>query len=243
MEGGHAGHDADEHAHGMRIVVERLHELREVVVEERVAHNLRVPRLGFHGVGQLAIDEEVGDLEEGRLFSQLLDRVAAIAQNAAVAVNVADRRARHGSVLVRGIVHDKAADLCKGVRLHRVAFERHLVRLCPPASCAHLSARIQTSARHAAPHLASAVVKHRQRLRLRTHRQHGELRRGARARAANLPALARLLVLNDERLRLGGGAIGRAGRMRTKRVAVHDAVRERERNARQALCCQVKCGK
>ena len=43
-------------------------------------------------VGQLAVDEEVGDLQEGRGLGQLLDRVAAVAQDPGRAVDVGDLR-------------------------------------------------------------------------------------------------------------------------------------------------------
>ena len=43
-------------------------------------------------VGQLAVDQQVGDLEVGRLLGQLLDRVAAVAQDAGVAVELGDGR-------------------------------------------------------------------------------------------------------------------------------------------------------
>jgi hypothetical protein len=43
-------------------------------------------------VGSSPYKHEVGGLEEGRLLGQLLDRVAAVAQDAGVAVDVGDRR-------------------------------------------------------------------------------------------------------------------------------------------------------
>ena len=129
VEGGHARHDADKHAHRVRVVVERAHELREVVVEEGVAHDLAVPVLELELAGELAVDAEEGDLEEGRLFSKLLDGVAAVAEDAAIAIDEADLGASDGSVLVRGIVHDKAFHLRKGVGLNRPVLNRHLISL------------------------------------------------------------------------------------------------------------------
>ena len=43
MEGRHASHDADKHAHRVRVVVERLHELAEIIVDDAVAHHLLAP--------------------------------------------------------------------------------------------------------------------------------------------------------------------------------------------------------
>ena len=49
------------------------------------------------GGRQLAVDEQVAHLEEGRVLGQLVDRVAAVAQDAGVAVDVGDlRRAGRG---------------------------------------------------------------------------------------------------------------------------------------------------
>jgi hypothetical protein len=43
MERGHAGNHADEHAHRVCVVIKRLHELAEVVVNGRVAVDLFLP--------------------------------------------------------------------------------------------------------------------------------------------------------------------------------------------------------
>ena len=42
---------------------------------------------------ELAVDEQVGDLEVGGLLGELLDRVAAVAEDPRVAVDVGDRGA------------------------------------------------------------------------------------------------------------------------------------------------------
>ena len=44
------------------------------------------------GGRQFTVDQQVADLDEGRLLGELLDRVAAVAQDAGVAVDVGDRR-------------------------------------------------------------------------------------------------------------------------------------------------------
>ena len=49
------------------------------------------------GGGQLAVDQQVAGLDERRVLGQLVDRVAAVAQDAGVTVDVGDRRrARRG---------------------------------------------------------------------------------------------------------------------------------------------------
>src|SRR3546814_19951283 len=52
---------------------------------------LRSPRLVLLLGGQLAVDQEVRDLEVARLLGELLDRVAPIAQDAVLAVELGDR--------------------------------------------------------------------------------------------------------------------------------------------------------
>ena len=61
----------------MGVVVEALDEpLAHVLVDERVVRDVVLPRLELLGGGQLAVDEEVGDLEVGRLLGEGLDRSA-----------------------------------------------------------------------------------------------------------------------------------------------------------------------
>src|SRR5262249_21664174 len=54
--------------------------------------------------GQLALEEEPYRLEEARMLGELLDRVAAVAQDAGVAVDVRDRTPCRGGVEERRVV-------------------------------------------------------------------------------------------------------------------------------------------
>ena len=49
-------------------------------------------------IGQLAVDQQVGDLEVGRVLGELLDRIPAVLQDALLAVEVRDRGATRGRV-------------------------------------------------------------------------------------------------------------------------------------------------
>ena len=53
--------------------------------------------------GQLAVDQQVGDFEERRVLRELLDRVAAVAQDARVAVDIGDGGAAGRGVDVAGV--------------------------------------------------------------------------------------------------------------------------------------------
>ena len=92
------GDTRQEHAHGVGVVVEALHEaLADVVVEEGVVDDVEGPLVELGLVRQLAVEQQVGHLEVGRVLGQLLDGVAAVAQDAGVAVEVGDgRRAGRG---------------------------------------------------------------------------------------------------------------------------------------------------
>ena len=82
-----------EHAHRVGVVVEPVDEpLAHVLVDVRVVRDVGRPLLELRLVGQLALQQQVRDLEVGRLLGQLLDRVPAVAQDACVAVEVGDRR-------------------------------------------------------------------------------------------------------------------------------------------------------
>ena len=56
---------------------------------------------------QLAPDQQVGDLQEGRVLGQLLDRVAAVAQDPLLAVEEGDRAGAGAGVAVAGVEGDQ----------------------------------------------------------------------------------------------------------------------------------------
>ena len=92
VEGRHRSQARDEHAHRVRIEVEAVDEAAaEVLVRVRVVGDVVDPLVVLATVGQLAVDEQVRDLEVRRLLSELLDRVPAVAQDALVALDLGDR--------------------------------------------------------------------------------------------------------------------------------------------------------
>ena len=128
----------DEHAHRVGVVAEALHERLDVLVHERVDRDLVRPRVELGLRRQLAVDQEVGDLEVGRLLRQLLDRVAAVLQHAVVAVEVGDGRATRRRVHERRVVRHQAEvvvgdlDLAQRGGADRAVLDRDLVRLARP---------------------------------------------------------------------------------------------------------------
>ncbi len=74
-----------EHPHRMGVVVEAIHEpLAHVLVDERVMGDVRGPGVELFGVRELAVQQQVGHFEIGRVLGELLDRVAAVAEDARV---------------------------------------------------------------------------------------------------------------------------------------------------------------
>jgi hypothetical protein len=86
------------------VVAEALHEALDVLVHEGVDRDLADPVVELRARGQVAVHEQVGDLEVGRLLRQLLDRIAAVLQDAGCAVEVGDLRPTRGRVHVGGVV-------------------------------------------------------------------------------------------------------------------------------------------
>src|SRR5207249_11807343 len=67
-------------------------------IYQGVHRDVPLPHAEVRGRGQLALDDQVGGLEEAALLGQLLDRVAAVAEDAALAVDVADLALASGRV-------------------------------------------------------------------------------------------------------------------------------------------------
>ena len=90
IEGRHRGDHARQHRHRVRVVLEAVEESQQRFVDHRVVldrvHELRQLVAGR----QLAVDQQVGDLQEVALLGQLLDRDPTMQQHALVAVDERD---------------------------------------------------------------------------------------------------------------------------------------------------------
>ena len=98
VEGGQRADRGQQHPHRVGVVAEALDELLDVLVDEGVVGDLVDPLVQLVLRGQLAVDQEVGDLEVGRLLAQLVDRVAAVLEHPGLAVDVGDVAAAAGRV-------------------------------------------------------------------------------------------------------------------------------------------------
>ena len=127
-----------QHAHRVGVVAEAVHERLDVLVHERVVGDLVHPGVVLLLGGQRAVDEEVGHLEEVGLLRQLLDRVAAVLEDALVAVDERDGRAARGGVHEAGVIGGQTrllvgeTDLSQVLGRDRVVGDRDVVLLTGP---------------------------------------------------------------------------------------------------------------
>jgi hypothetical protein len=90
VEGRQRAHRAHHDRHRVGVAAEAREELVELLVQHGVVGDVALELLVFGRRRQLAVQQQVADLEEARLLGQLADRVAAVQQRALVAVNVGD---------------------------------------------------------------------------------------------------------------------------------------------------------
>ncbi len=100
----HAAHDR----HGVRIAAETLVELAQLVMQHGVPRDRvgEIVELGL--LRQFAVEQQVGDFHERRIFRQLADRIAAVQQDAFFAVDIGQRAFAAGSRLVARVVGELA---------------------------------------------------------------------------------------------------------------------------------------
>src|SRR5690606_12309176 len=98
VEGGQRADRRRQDGHRVGLPGEPVEEPPQVLVQHGVDPDL-VREVGqLRGGRQFAVDEQVRDLQEGRVLGQLLDRVAAVAQDARVTVDESDLRGAAGRV-------------------------------------------------------------------------------------------------------------------------------------------------
>lgn len=74
----------------MGVIIKGRHQGAHAVMHKGVLHDSITPHgILFHG-RQMAVYQEMSDLQKGRLFRQFLNFVPAVLQEALIAVNVAD---------------------------------------------------------------------------------------------------------------------------------------------------------
>ena len=108
VERGQRGHGRGQHRHRVGVAREAAEEALELLVQQRVVADPLVERFQLGGRGQVAVDQQVGNFQEAGVLGQLLDRVAAVAQDAGIAVDVGDGRGGGRGVHETGVKGDGA---------------------------------------------------------------------------------------------------------------------------------------
>ena len=76
----------------MGIAAEALEEARQLLMHHRVARDAVVEIGSLRSGRQFAVEQEIAGFEKIALLGELFDRIAAIEQNALVAVDIGDLR-------------------------------------------------------------------------------------------------------------------------------------------------------
>ena len=131
IEGGESADRADHDGHRMRVAAEALEEARHLVMDHGVARDGVVELSLLSGGGELPVKQQIAGLEEIAVISQLLDGVAAMQQNAFVAIDIRDlglaggrrQEARIEGEAARGVVEFADVD---DIRANGARFYGHI---------------------------------------------------------------------------------------------------------------------
>ena len=122
----------------MRVAAEAGEKARHLLMHHGVMHDAIVEVLLLCGRRQFAVEQQVAYFEEIAVFGQLFDRIAAMQQNAFVAINIGDAGlARRGRGEAR-IVSESGGVLIKGTNINDTradgpGFDRQVYRLLTPS--------------------------------------------------------------------------------------------------------------
>ncbi|MPM32091.1 hypothetical protein SDC9_78650 [bioreactor metagenome] len=114
VEGRQRADAGRQHRHRVRLAREATEQVAHPLVQEHVVDQLVLELLHLLLGGQLAVEDQPHHLDEGALLRELLDRVAAVPQDALFAVDEGDLRPARGGVaegLVQGDVPGLGAQL------------------------------------------------------------------------------------------------------------------------------------
>ena len=117
----------------MGVVMKPVEEFLDALVNERMVRDVIGPILELRARGQFAVQDQISGFEVGAALGQFLDGIAAVAQDAGVAVNKGDFASAQRRVVERRVVAHHAElvrfhlDLAKIERADRVVGDRHFV--------------------------------------------------------------------------------------------------------------------
>ena len=101
---GKRGDGGNHHAHGVGVVVKAVQEFLHGLVDEGVVRDVVGPIFQLRARGQLAVQNQIGGFEIGAFLGQFLDGIAAVSQDAFVAVDERDLALTQGRVVEGRVV-------------------------------------------------------------------------------------------------------------------------------------------
>ena len=101
IEGRQRADHAAHHRHRMGVAAEAGEEARHLLVHHRVAGDAIVEIVLLRLGRQFAVEQQIADLEEVAVLGELVDRIAAVQQDAFVAVDEGDLATRRLAVEVK----------------------------------------------------------------------------------------------------------------------------------------------
>jgi len=104
IEGGERGDSGNSHAHGMSVVVKPIEKFLDAFMDEGVMGDVVGPILQLCGGRQFAVQQQIGRFQVGALFCEIFDGIAAVAQDAGVAIDKRDSAYTGGGVVERRVV-------------------------------------------------------------------------------------------------------------------------------------------
>ena len=90
IEGRQSADHTAHYRHRVRVAAEAVKEAAQLFVQHGVIGHTLAKFLILRGIGQIAIQQQIGNFEEARFFGQLINGIAAIQQNAGIAINIGD---------------------------------------------------------------------------------------------------------------------------------------------------------
>ena len=104
IERSERGHAADQHAHGMGVVPEAVHDRPDILVHVRMVRDV-VHEFVQLGLGlQLSVQQQIRAFEERAVLRKLFDLVSPVPKNPLFPIDVGDGAYGRGRVLEPGIV-------------------------------------------------------------------------------------------------------------------------------------------
>ena len=161
VEGAHADDARGEHRHRVRIGGEGVEEVPHLLADEGVMRHLAAEPIELLAGRQLAPDQQVGDLQEGRALGQLLDRIAAIAEDALLPVEEGDGAGARAGVAVAGVVGDEPGLAAQPPDVDRVVTlgAAHQRQLHLPVADAQRGASVRVAASVLMPRSSSTAAR------------------------------------------------------------------------------------